>query len=64
MCVYKVVLVCVHFLLNLGDASVGKSAIAQVFHSDNSQFPKNYTMVYMTVQYSLMLDIVITLLYL
>jgi len=33
-------------LLNSGDATVGKSAITQVFHSDNSQFPKNYTMVY------------------
>jgi len=33
-------------LLNSGDATVGKSAIMQVFHSDNSQFPKNYTMVY------------------
>ena len=33
-------------LLSLGDAAVGKSAITQVFHSDNSQFPKSYTMVY------------------
>jgi len=32
-------------LCNLGDATVGKSSITQVFHSDNSQFPKNYTMV-------------------
>lgn len=30
--------------LIVGDATVGKSAITQVFHSDNSQFPKNYTM--------------------
>jgi len=30
---------------NSGDSTVGKSAIAQVFHSDYSQFPKNYTMV-------------------
>jgi len=36
---------CVCLLLNSGDATVGKSAITQVFHSDNSQFPKSYTMV-------------------
>jgi len=34
--------------LGVGDATVGKSAITQVFHSDNSQFPKNYTMVCVT----------------
>jgi len=28
----------------VGDSYVGKSAISQVFHSDNTQFPKNYTM--------------------
>merc|ERR1711963_1040694 len=27
-----------------GDAGVGKSSICQVFHSDSSHFPKNYTM--------------------
>jgi len=28
----------------VGDSTVGKSALVQVFHSDNTQFPKNYTM--------------------
>lgn len=28
----------------VGDAASGKSAITQVFHSDGSHFPKNYTM--------------------
>lgn len=28
-----------------GDAAVGKTAIAQVFSSDNTEFPKVYTMV-------------------
>ncbi|XP_059177916.1 intraflagellar transport protein 27 homolog [Physella acuta] len=28
----------------VGDATVGKSSIAQVFHSDAAHFPKNYTM--------------------
>lgn len=28
----------------VGDPAVGKSAITQVFHSDCSQFPKNYSM--------------------
>uniref|UniRef100_A0A0B6YSE1 Small monomeric GTPase n=1 Tax=Arion vulgaris TaxID=1028688 RepID=A0A0B6YSE1_9EUPU len=28
----------------VGDATVGKSSIAQVFHSDSAHFPKNYTM--------------------
>jgi transport family protein 27 len=28
----------------VGDSTVGKSALTQVFHSDNAQFPKNYTM--------------------
>ena len=28
----------------VGDATVGKSSIAQVFHSDGSHFPKNYVM--------------------
>ncbi|VDI27157.1 intraflagellar transport protein 27 homolog [Mytilus galloprovincialis] len=27
----------------VGDSSVGKSSICQVFHSDGSHFPKNYT---------------------
>lgn len=27
-----------------GDTSVGKSSVAQVFHSDGAHFPKNYTM--------------------
>ena len=35
-------------LLPIGDASVGKSAITQVFHSDGSHFPKNYSMVRMS----------------
>jgi len=36
-----------HYVMHAtGDATVGKSALTQVFHSDNSQFPKNYTMVY------------------
>ena len=29
----------------LGDATCGKSSICQVFHSDGSFYPKNYTMV-------------------
>jgi len=29
--------------LIVGDTCVGKSAMAQVFHSDNTQFPKSYT---------------------
>lgn len=28
----------------VGDATAGKSALTQVFHSDGSHFPKNYTM--------------------
>ncbi|KAK3091502.1 hypothetical protein FSP39_020289 [Pinctada imbricata] len=28
----------------VGDSTVGKSSICQVFHSDNSHFSKNYTM--------------------
>ncbi|CAG5126647.1 unnamed protein product [Candidula unifasciata] len=28
----------------VGDSAVGKSSIAQVFHSDGAHFPKNYTM--------------------
>ncbi|KAJ8317879.1 hypothetical protein KUTeg_002970, partial [Tegillarca granosa] len=28
----------------LGDSTVGKSAVCQVFHSDGSHFPKNYSM--------------------
>ncbi|XP_039253707.1 intraflagellar transport protein 27 homolog [Styela clava] len=28
----------------VGDCTVGKSAITQVFHSDGTMFPKNYTM--------------------
>ncbi|XP_074648655.1 intraflagellar transport protein 27 homolog [Tubulanus polymorphus] len=31
-------------LIVTGDSTVGKSALAQVFHSDGSHFPKNYTM--------------------
>ncbi|KAK7005191.1 intraflagellar transport protein 27 [Biomphalaria glabrata] len=30
--------------LIVGDSTVGKSSITQVFHSDSSHFPKNYTM--------------------
>ena len=41
MQLYKII----DFDVFVGDASVGKSAISQVFHSDNSQFPRNYTMV-------------------
>lgn len=29
----------------VGDSGVGKSAIAQSFHSDGTHFPKSYTMV-------------------
>ena len=37
---------CLLFLVFFsGDATSGKSAITQVFHSDGSHFPKNYTMV-------------------
>ncbi|KAL5019284.1 hypothetical protein ScPMuIL_005006 [Solemya velum] len=28
----------------VGDSTVGKSSVCQVFHSDGSHFPKNYTM--------------------
>ncbi|KAL4240469.1 Intraflagellar transport protein 27 [Mactra antiquata] len=28
----------------VGDSTCGKSSVCQVFHSDNSFFPKNYTM--------------------
>ena len=28
-----------------GDATVGKSALTQAYHSDGSSFPKTYTMV-------------------
>lgn len=28
----------------VGDSTVGKSAVTQVFHSDGTMFPKNYTM--------------------
>ncbi|KAJ3136150.1 Intraflagellar transport protein 27 [Irineochytrium annulatum] len=31
-------------LILLGSAGVGKSALAQVFHSDGTQYPKNYSM--------------------
>ncbi|XP_031551404.1 intraflagellar transport protein 27 homolog [Actinia tenebrosa] len=31
-------------LLIAGDSCVGKTALTQVFHSDGSQFPKNYTL--------------------
>jgi len=30
----------------LGNPAVGKSAITQLFHSDGSQFSKNYSMVF------------------
>lgn len=32
-------------LLQIGDATVGKSALTQTFHSDGTHFPKNYIMV-------------------
>ena len=34
----------------LGDSTVGKSAMTQVFHSDGSTFPKNYQMVCINFQ--------------
>lgn len=38
------------YVVLTGDPVVGKSAIVQVFHSDCTQFPKNYTMVCQYVQ--------------
>lgn len=32
-----------------GDSTVGKSALAQFFHSDGSHYPKTYTMVHLTL---------------
>jgi len=31
-------------VLILGNATVGKSALTQMFHSDNTHYPKNYVM--------------------
>ena len=39
-------------IYSTGDSTVGKSAVAQVFHSDGTHFPKNYNMVWYVLIYA------------
>lgn len=45
LCIKNQLEVTFKFPISIGDDTVGKSALTQVFHSDGTHYPKNYLMV-------------------